>query len=484
MRSRWPPRRFSTQEFAKARAPSILRGANRIPPPLSRLRPLLVESRLTLVLALPLVIGQLSQMLLGVADTLMVGRLGEVDLAALGFATALFHVPFVFGLGLLTAVSVVTSNAIGADKSGAARASCRHGLYLGLALGGVLALLACPLANRLDIFGQAPSVARDSRTYFLVSMVSLAPALGSIALKNHADALNRPWVPFWIFLGGVVLNVILNALLIFGLLGLPALGIDGAAWATLVSRIAILGAMLWWLNAAPGLAGWVPVRWFLRPVAADFRSLLKIGLPASLQMLAEVGAFTTAGILMGRFGAVPLAAHQIAITCASTAFMVPLGLSMALTVRAGQAAGAGSHHRLRPIVQSGWLLGLAFAVCTAAVFTLAGREIAGWFIGSDEVVAMCAKLFVIVGIFQCFDSLQVCSAGMLRGLHDARVPALIAAMAYWLAGIPLGAWLANATAVGPPGVWWGLAIGLAVACVLLGRRLWKLTATAAVRRPE
>lgn len=442
-------------------------------------RSILTESRLTLILAFPLIVGQLSQMLLGVADTLMVGRLGEVELAALAFASALFHVPFVFGIGLLTSVSVVTSNARGGDQPTAARASCRHGLYLGMALGGVLALVSLPLANHLDWFGQAPSVVRDSRTYFLVVMASLVPALGSIALKNHADALNRPWVPFWIFLSGVLLNVCLNALLIFGLWGFPKMGIDGAAWATLISRVGILVAMLWWLNSARDLTEWVPIHWLRRPVLAELRVLLRIGLPASLQMLAEVGAFSAAGILMGRFGAIPLAAHQVAITCAGTSFMVPLGLSMALTVRVGEAAGARTHDRLRPIVLSGWLLGLTFAGCTAVAFVLFGRTMAGWFITAPEVIAMCAQLLVIVGIFQVFDSLQVGSAGMLRGLHDARIPALIAGVAYWLVGIPLGAWLSNGTEIGPSGVWWGLAAGLAVACLLLGPRLWKFASRAA-----
>lgn len=461
--------------MVKWRWMSIFCGPQPISHHLISLRPLLTESRHTLLLAFPLIIGQLSQMLLGVADTVMVGRLGEVELAALAFASALFHVPFVFGLGLLTGVSVTTSNARGANAPQEARGSCRHGLYLGMALGTVLALASLPMADHLEWFGQAPAVARDSRTYFVVVMFSLIPALGSVALKNHADALNRPWVPFWIFLGGVVLNVGLNAILIFGLLGFPAMGIDGAAWATLFSRVAILVAMLWWLNTASDLTEWVPIRWFRRPVGADVRALLRVGLPASLQMLAEVGAFSAAGILMGRFGAIPLAAHQVAITCAGTSFMVPLGLSMALTVRMGEAVGSGAHARLRPIVLSGWLLGLAFAGCTAVVFIVAGETIAGWFINSQEVIELCAKLLVIVGIFQCFDSMQVGSAGMLRGLHDARVPAMIGGVAYWLVGIPLGAWLSSATAIGPPGVWWGLAAGLVVACCLLGPRLWKCT---------
>ena len=213
---------------------------------------LLLESRSTLKLALPLMIGQLSQMLLGVADTIMVGRLGVTEMAALTFANTLFHVPFVFGIGLLTSVSVFTSNASGAGDAPGARGSCRHGLYLSLALGLLMFALAWWTSENLGVFGQPPEVVARSQTFFRILMASCIPALASIALKNHADALNRPWPPFWIFLGGVALNVLLNWIMIFGKFGCPALGLEGAAWATLISRTAILIAIFIWLHLAPG----------------------------------------------------------------------------------------------------------------------------------------------------------------------------------------------------------------------------------------
>jgi MATE family multidrug resistance protein len=440
---------------------------------------LLHESRLTLRLALPLMIGQISQMLLGVADTVMVGALGVKELAALTFANALFHVPFVFGIGLLTAVSVFSSNARGSGDAAGGRASCRHGLYVGLALGTALFGLGWLVSLRLDWLGQPPEVAARTTDYFLIIMASGIPALASIALKNHADALNRPWPPFWIFVGGVGLNIVLNWVLIYGNLGAPALGLEGAGWATLIARGLVLAAMFVWLLRAVDLREWVPFRWLRAPDFGAVRRLLAIGWPASLQMLTEVAAFSSAGLIMGRFGPTAMAAHQIAITCAATAFMIPLGLSMALTVRIGEAWGSDERERLRSIVVSGWLLSALLAGVTATFFLIYGGWLAKLFIDAPEVVELAASLLVIVGIFQLVDSLQVTSVSMLRGLHDARRPAFVCFVSYWLVGLPVAALLAFAAGWQAVGVWWGLAAGLLVACLALGPRLWRRTGPAA-----
>ena len=431
------------------------------------------ESRLTLRLALPLMIGQLGQMLLGVADTLMVGHLGVVELAALTFASSLFHIPFVFGIGILTGISVFTSNALGADDPGGARASCRHGLALALGAGLLLFAAAWWISTALDAFGQPAEVRARTTVYFRILMASMVPALASLALKNHADALNRPWPPFWIFLGGVVLNVFLNWVMIYGRFGCPALGLEGAAWATLISRCAILAVVWWWLGSAGGLGEWMPHGSWLGFDVAGIRRLLTIGFPAGVQMLFEVSAFSVAGLWMGLFGKESLAAHQIVITMAALSFMVPLGLSMALTVRVGQASGAGDDARLRAIAVSGWSLVCVYGLVACGAFLLLGRTVSSFFTMDPKVIELSVALFFIVGVFQIADGLQVASASMLRGLHDARVPAWIGLFSYWMVGIPVSAGLAFGAAWGPCGVWWGLAAGLFVACCTLGPRLWR-----------
>jgi MATE family multidrug resistance protein len=432
---------------------------------------LLTESKITLRLALPLMIGQLSQMLLGVADTFMVGQLGVIELASLTFVNSLFYLPFVFSIGLLTCISVHTSHSRGSGDPTAARRSCRNGIYLAIAISLVFVLVALALLPYLDRFGQPLSVVAISRSYFMILMVSLVPALMSLALKNHTDALDRPWPSFWIFLGGVLLNILLNWILIYGKWGFPELGMNGAAWATLISRILILLALFCWIKTSVTLRDWIPFSWFRRPMKRDLIAHAKIGLPASFQMLCEVGAFSAAGFMIGHFGEIPMAAHQIAMTCASSAFMIPLGLAMALTVRTGALAGAGETRRLRAVVHSGWLLATVFGLINATLFFLGGRFAAKQFTDSDDVIALTVGLLGIVGIFQIFDSVQVASSSMLRGLHDTRVPALMGFAAYWIVGLPVAWWLSVIRHWEAQGVWWGLAAGLFVACLTLGPRL-------------
>jgi multidrug resistance protein, MATE family len=433
------------------------------------------EIRPILRLAFPLIIGQLGQMLMGVVDTVMVAKIGIVDLAALTFACTLFYVPYVFGIGILTSVTVRTANARGSGDSITARASCRHGLYIGLALGMLLFLVAWAFSSHLAVFGQPAEVTAKTPRIFLILMASLIPALASMALKNHADALNRPWPPFWISLSAVLLNVLLNWLLIYGHLGFPKLGLEGAGWATFIARCGLALAMLIWLSRAKGIRDWVPHHWLRKPVMQDLRHLLVLGWPASLQMLSEVTAFSTAAIMVGHFGTISLAAHQVALCYAATAFMIPLGLSMALTVHIGEAQGAGNKARLRAIMLAGWGLAAGFAILMATGFLIFGRPLASLFVEEPGVVSLSASLLVVVGVFQIFDGLQVASSSMLRGLHDVRLPAMMGFASYWLVGLPCGALLAFGPLPGPRGIWWGLAIGLASAALTLCPRLWRLT---------
>lgn len=433
------------------------------------------ESRQTLKLALPLIIGQVSQMLLGVADTVMLGRLGVTELAVLTFTNSLFYLPFVFGIGVLTAVSVFTSNARGAGDHAAGRASCRNGLYVSAGLGVLLFLVTFGLSFFLDRFGQPREVVASSKLFFQIIMFSMIPALMSMSLKNHADAMDRPWAPFWIFLGGVLLNVFLNWVLIYGKLGAEAMGLEGAAWATLISRTLILVVMFLWLRGSKVLSEWVPHRWFRAPDWAAMGRLWAIGFPASIQMVCEVAAFSMAGLLMGRFGEEAMAAHQIALMCAATAFMVPLGLSMALSVRIGEAAGKKQSERLRTIAVSGWVIGGAWSVIGAAIFFAAGPWLASLFNSEVRVVSLAARILVVAGVFQLVDCLQVASSSVLRGLHDTKMPALIGFVSYWIVGIPVACLLAIVLGWGPIGIWWGLALGLTVACLTLCFRVWKVT---------
>lgn len=437
---------------------------------------LLTEGRTTLQLAFPLVAGQLGQMLVGLSDTLMIGQLGVVPLAAATFANTILYLPLMFGIGMTMAVSIRVSQARGAEDVQMAREALRNGLFIALVVGLLSVVLAGVLIPFLHLFGQEPEVAAAADRYFLICAVSMIPAIGSMAVKNHADAMNHPWPAFWILLGGVLLNVFLNWVLIWGKFGAPALGLEGAAIATLVSRLISLAVLVSWSRSSRTIGEWVPRHWFKRPHGPSIRSLVKVGLPASLQLLAEVSAFVVATMIIGTISKEALASHQVAITCAATVFMVPLGISMALTVRVGEAWGAKTYERLRPIVVSGWLLGAVFTLFSASAVLAFPGTIAGWFLDEPEALAVATALLLVSAAFQFSDAMQILSMGALRGLDDVSGPAWIAVFAYWVVSLPVGAALAFGLDWGASGMWWGITLGLTLTAVLLGRRLWRKTA--------
>ena len=441
-------------------------------PPLTR-NSLLDEGRGTLILAFPLIFGQVSQMLVGLSDTLMIGRLGVVPLAASTFANTILYLPLMLGIGMTMAVSIRVSQARGAGDTQMAREALRNGLLIAFVVGLMTVILALVTIPFFGYFGQEPDVAGAAGHYFLIVAISMVPAIGCMAVKNHADAMNHPWPAFWIILGGVALNVLLNCILIWGKFGVPAMGLEGAGLATLLARIATLAVLINWCRNSRTMHDWVPRRWFRPPDGPSIGSLVKVGLPASLQLLAEVSAFVMATMLIGTIGKISLASHQVAITCATTVFMVPLGLSMALTVRIGEAWGAKRLDRLRPLVASGWIIGASFTVLSALTILVFPNVIAGWFITDPEARRLSATLLVISAAFQFSDAMQIISMGALRGLDDVHLPAWLAVFTYWGVSIPVGAWLAFALGWGAPGMWWGITVGLTLTAIMLGWRLWR-----------
>ncbi len=430
----------------------------------------------TMALAAPLIVGQLSQMLMGVVDTVMIGRVGVTELAASAFVNNLLFLPLIFGIGLLTSVSIRVSRARGAGDEASARAALRGGLQIAVALGVATLALALAVVPHLGRFGQETAVAEASPRYFLWVAASMIPALLAVALKNHADALQRPWPVLWITLGGVALNVVLNWLLIYGNLGFPRLELEGAGVATLLARAAAVAGLVWWCLGARSVRVWVPRRWFRRPDWGDLRGMVRLGLPPGVQLVAEVGIFVFATLLIGTLGERALAAHQIAISCAGMIFMVPLGLSMALTVRMGAAAGGGGgRERQRAVVKSGWLLAGFYTLGSFVLILLGRHMIAGWFLDDAETVALAAALLLVSAAFQAGDALQITSIGALRGLEDVRFPAAMALLAYWGVALPVGWVLTIPAGFGVFGMWWGITLGLTLAGGVLSRRLWVMS---------
>lgn len=440
----------------------------------------MAEIRRTLALAFPIIIGHLSQMLMGITDSVMIGRIGAVPLAASAFANVLFTVAFITGIGILTSVSVLVARAHGARQSRDCAEYLRHGIWLGLglALVGMALMLAATL--RLEHFGQPVEVVAAVEPYLQLIALSLVPTMLFQVLRQFSEAVGHPWGPMVILLSAVALNAVLNWVLIYGHWGAPALGLAGAGWATLIARmVAALVLWLWLRHRSEVKAEWPAhkdnARWFAPVSRSHLRAMFGIGIPAAGQLLFEAGAFASAALMMGWIGTIALAAHQIALNCAALVFMVPLGMSIATSVRIGRAVGEKNFAALRPIGFGSMATGLCFAVGSTIIFALAGKFIVAGFTPDTAVVALAARLLIVAAVFQIFDGSQVIAAGALRGMADVKVPTVITFTAYWLIALPMGYFL-GVRGIGPLGVWYGLAAGLAFAAILLARRFYVKTA--------
>jgi MATE family multidrug resistance protein len=425
------------------------------------------ELRPTLALALPMIVAQVSQMLIGITDAAMIGRVGTVELAASAFTGGVFGLFYIVGIGLLLPVGVFTARDHGAKNDAGCAAWLQHGKAMALTAGVACFVLLALVSTQLHRFGQPPEVVAVMRPYFLICSLSLIPVFYFQVQRQYLDALGRPWIGTTIMLVDVGLNAFFNWILIWGHLGAPALGLTGAGLATLTVRTLAVGIIAWWLRREPRATG--PLE------RVRFVEMLHLGVPAAGSLLFESGAFAAAMLMMGWLGATALAAHQVALSCAAFTFMFPLGLSMAVSIRISKARGEGRMEILPAIgfgaLGCSSLIMLVFAVVFAAGGTLLARA----FTPDLAVIALAAQLLIVAAIFQLFDGGQVVSAGALRGLTDVKVPTVITFIAYWVVSLPLAYGLAFHTRLGPVGIWAGLASGLACAAVLLARRFHRLT---------
>ncbi|MEO6005917.1 MAG: MATE family efflux transporter [Opitutus sp.] len=438
------------------------------------MQPILREIRPTLALAVPIIVGQVSQMLIGITDSAMIGRIGTVPLAAAAFTHGIFGVFFVVGLGLLLPVGVFSARDAGAGRISDCAAWLQHGRMLAIGAGLVAFLFLAVISTQLHRFGQPPAVVAIVRPFFLLIAFSLVPVFLFQVQRQFAEALRRPWVPMMIMIGDVGLNALLNWMFIWGHLGVPALGLAGSGVATLVARCTAVVVVAVWLRRSNTFAAVraVPKTNF---TWRRFRALFGMGIPAAGSLMFESGAFAAAALMMGWLGTTALAAHQIALSCAAFTFMFPLGLSIAVSMRVSRALGEGRHETLRPIGFGALGLSSLLMLSFATVFALAGGSLARGFSQDASVVALAAQLLKVAALFQLFDGGQVVGAAALRGLGDVKMPTVITFVAYWGLAIP-GAYFFGVHGKGALGIWGSLAAGLAVAAISLSWRFRRLTA--------
>ncbi len=427
------------------------------------------EMRPTVSLAAPVVIAEVGWVSMQIVDIAMVGRLGPEAIGAVGVGSALLLALSVFGMGLLLGLDTLVSQAFGARDNAACDGWLRHGVVLALILTAPLGLLALIAGSRLDIWGFDPGVLALVRPYFSIVAWSLPLLLLYAAFRRYLQAVSVVRPIMIALVTANVVNAAANWILIFGNLGAPALGVEGAGWATCISRaymVVVLavavsrrGVRPWTLAAGVRIAG--------------LRRLLGLGWPAATQAMLEYGAFAAVTMLAARLDPSTLAAHQIVINLAGLTYMVPLGISAAGAVRVGHAVG-----RLDAAGASGagWTaiaLGTGFMASAAATFLLVPRAILGLFTVDAGVVEVGLSLILIAALFQIFDGLQGVATGALRGLGDTRTPMLLNLAGHWMVGLPVGYLLCFVIGWGVLGLWFGVSAGLLLVGSLVTAIWWR-----------
>jgi multidrug resistance protein, MATE family len=430
------------------------------------------ELRAVTRLALPVVLGQLCAMGMNVTDTLLAGRHSAHALGVVGVGSAVWSLVIIVVLGFLFAVPPMVSELDGAGRRDRIAAVVSQAIWLALLLGIGLFFGVRSVEPLLRWMQVDPLLVPDVVT-FLRLLSFGAPALALFfALRYFSEGIGFTRATLYFSALGILVFLPIGNTLVFGYLGFPAMGARGCAIAMALSLwIQVLAFALFVLKHPVYLDIDLPGR-FERPNWPEMRKLLALGLPIGFMVLMEGSLFVVAALLISSLGTTAVAGHQIAINLGSVAFMVPLGIGAATTVRVGNALGANDVVRLRAAVLSGLLLALVSQLLMASTMAVFAVHLAALYSRDQAVVGLAAQLLIVCAIFQFSDGMQAVAASALRGLQDVRVPALLTLVAYWLIGMSIGYWLAFSRDQGVLGMWWGLAAGLSAAAGLLLLRLW------------
>jgi MATE family multidrug resistance protein len=425
------------------------------------------ELRAMIRLAVPVVLSELGWMAQGVVDTIMVGKLGPAAIGAVAVGNAVYYTPSLFGIGLLLGLDTLVSHAYGRNDHEECHRWLAQGVYLACIVTPPLMLLIALASFGFARVGVVPEVAGMAGSYLRILNLSTLPLLLYGAARRYLQGVGQVRVITVTFVLANLLNWFLNWTLIYGRLGMPALGVDGSAISTCVARLAMALALIGFAWRYERQRGHPLFRHWAGPSVLKLKQMARLGAPAAGQILLEVGAWNLATVSAGYLTPVALATHSIALNYASITYMVPLGVSAAAAVSVGHAVGAGDLPRAR---RAGWLalgLGTSFMLLAAVVFLVAPEPLIALYTRDAQVLAVGPSLLWVAAAFQIFDGIQTVCTGALRGLGETRIPMFANFVGYWVLGLPLGLTLCFALHWGIYGMWIGLTLALIVIASML-----------------
>lgn len=433
------------------------------------------ELKATFTLAWPLIIAQMAGTALTMTDVIMLGWLGPTYLAAGTLATT-FMMPFMVGcMGIVGAVAPLVAQARGARDIKAVRRIVRQGCWAAFVLAVCLVPILWQIRPIFALLGQDPALALMAEEFVHIAVWMFFPALGLVAFRSLLSAFANTRIILLVTVSGVVFNAAANYALIFGNFGFPRLELRGAALATVLTNVLMFAALAAYVLRHRRYRRFHLLVRFWKPDWSRFAQIFRIGTPIGLTILSEVGLFTAAALLMGQLGTDEVAAHAIALQCASMAFMVPLGLGTAATVRVGLAYGRNDPQGIHRAGWTAFALGTGFMALSCIAFLTLAPFIVRLFLDPSHAenanaLALAASFLMVAGVFQLVDGAQVVAAHSLRGLSDTKIPMLLAITGYWLVGLPIAYVLGFMLDWRGIGIWTGLAAGLAFVAVVLVTR--------------
>jgi MATE family multidrug resistance protein len=419
------------------------------------------------LLAYPVMISMLGQVMTGVADSVMIGWTGAIPLAASSFANIFFTLPLFFGVGVSYAITPLVAEAHGAKNTNGIIETLRNGFLINMLVGVALVILIFAIEPTLSMMSQPPEVVTLAIPYLKIVGLSIIPTMLFQTFRQLAEGLHKTRMAMVIVITSNLLNIALNYVLIYGVYGFPVMGLNGAGLATLISRI-VMG--VW-------MAAYIYYGKDFRVYRTGFslggyskqliNKMLHIGLPAGAQFIFEAGAFGFSAVMMGWIGTTALAAHQIAINLATISYMTTSGLGAAATIRVAHFLGQRDIPTMRRVAFLMIAMAAVIMAAWAVLFITGKHFLPELYIRDTAVLHMAAPLMIIAGFFQLSDGMQVVCAGALRGLQDVKIPSILIFVAYWIIALPLGYWLAFPLGYGANGIWIGLLIGLTITATLM-----------------
>jgi MATE family multidrug resistance protein len=441
-------------------------------------------------LSWPMLVGQLATVGMGVADVAMTGHVSAAELAAVSLGTSVWSIVLVTVMGVMMAVNSVVAHEMGGGRYDRISHSVRESLWMGAIVGIVGCLAANLCALLFDHIGLEQAVADRAKTFLHIISLGMPAFACYRALYGYTTSINQTKPIMVIAIGGLLYNIVLNWILVFGKFGLPQLGALGCAVSTATGVWLMLAAMVIWIKISSAYRMTYPFTHWEGPNWGEIGSMLRLGLPIGVTHFAEVSAFGIVSLLVARFGVVQVSAHQIALNFVSLVFMVPLSFGIGALTRVGQAMGEGNPARARFVAWVGTGMCIAFGLLSAIFIALLRWEIAAMYTSDAAVQATCAMLLLFAALFQLSDSTQVAAASSMRGYQVTRAPMLIQMIAFWGVALPVG-WILGlapswfpwspAAPMAATGFWIGLVLGLTVAAVLLS---WSLNNLSKLRVRE